>query len=129
MTIPDTARILDELPRPARAAVAPLHKVAFGAGVGAAGAAWLALLTGYHAILDPQGVASMWVWLLGGNFLPGVEPTALGALVAALWGLLWGFVAGWTIALVRNTVISVSVLLAASRARLDANRNVLDDLM
>ena len=129
VSLPNSAEVARELPQTARPLILPLQRVAFGLGVGVVGAASLALLTAYHTFVSPDSPSSLSVYLIGNNFAPGVQPTALGCGAALLWGFAYGFLTGWVMAWLRNTMVSVRLFLAAARARASASRTVLDDLM
>jgi len=129
MALPDTSKIVDELPKVLRPAFAPMVKWAFGLAAAVVTAILLFLLAAAHAsgIVAPE--ADTFVWLLGGNFLPGYRPTWSGAFLGLMWGFGVGFLAGFCLALFRNRVISVWVFFVGARERLKANRDILEDLM
>jgi hypothetical protein len=104
-------------------AFAPLHKMAFGVAVGAAGAVLMVLLT------------------LAGMFMPGDFPLYLlsqyfkgysvswtGLVAGAFWGFLVAFVAGWFAAFCRNLALAISAFVIRTRAELDSTREFLDHI-
>jgi hypothetical protein len=129
MPLPDTSRVVPELPRTLRPVVAPLKKPALGLAVGVVGALALFLPAIYHALYDPEGDAVLLVHLLGLNFFPGYKPTIGGALLGLPWGFVAGFAFGFVLAGVRNTLVSVYVFLVGAKERMRANEDVLDNLM
>jgi hypothetical protein len=73
--------------------------------------------------------AATFAWLLGANFLPGFQPTWSGVPVGLVWGFSLGYVTGFLIALARNRLLKFLFWVEATRARLSADRTLLDDLM
>lgn len=129
MPLPDTARIVGELPRTIQPALAPLRKCAMGVAVGAVGAIVLFTLAGYHALVGGDApYDDRFVWLIGNNFMPGYKPTLPGALLGLPYGFAAGFGFGWLLALARNRLISLWIFFVAARERARIHADVLDDL-
>jgi len=126
MTLPDTTRIVGQLPRELRASFAPLVKHALGLGIGVV-CGLLFFAAAFAGIGDPEGEATVWVWVAGQSFLPGYEPTLPGALAGAGWGFAAGFIAGWLLAFLRNGFLSFWVAVVGARERLRASRDFLDE--
>ena len=63
--------------------------------------------------------------LLGQYFL-GYTVTWTGAFVGLLYGFFYGFLFGWSLAYLRNTVMSVYIHLVARRAEADRLKNFLN---
>jgi hypothetical protein len=129
MALPDTSKIVEELPRALRPAFAPLVKWAFGLAVAAVMAVLLFLLAAAHASGFASSDGDMFVWLLGNNFFQGYKPTWNGAFLGLMWGFGAGFISGWCLALFRNRIISIWVFFVGAKERLKANRDILEDLM
>ena len=100
MSLPDTAKIVDELPRTLRPAFAPLIKRALGVGVGIVGGILLFVLAIAGLSLGSDRAST--VGLLRENYLPGYDASWGGAFFGLLWGFAIGFAAGWLLAFCRN---------------------------
>ena len=125
---PAAARTASE--KAAEGRVVPrLRGVPFGVAVGTVSAVGLFALTAFHTWLAPEGSDDRFVWLLGGNFLPGVQPTPGGTLMALLWGAVAGFAAGWLIAAGRNALFGAILGWVHRREQLRRDSRILDDLM
>lgn len=109
--------------RVAALAFAPLHKAAFGMGIGTAAALVLFLLTAAGLTLDPGNHAGL---SLLSQFLTGYSETWAGAFIGAAWGFFIGFVAGWFFAFTRNLVLAIWLLIVRARAEMSATRDFLD---
>ncbi len=117
---------LAELPPELRFAFAPLVKRAMGAALGLTFGLIVALLTTYHLLFDPDHVVHL---QLLGQYFSGFDPESWsGPLVGFLWGAWSGFVAGWILAAVRNTVVGTWIFLIRAKANLEANRDFLDHI-
>ncbi len=106
-------------------AFAPLHKRNFGLAIGLATGLFLFVATLIYVLRD--GAAVFDLGLLR-NYFAGYRPTVGGAFVGFGWGVLVGFVAGWFIAFVRNSVLAISVFLIRTKADLFQTRDFLDHL-
>lgn len=104
-------------------AFAPLHKAAMGVAFGAVLALLLALLTAVAVRLAPA--AHLPLELLDEYFY-GYTVSWPGVAVAAFWGGLVGFVAGWFLAFARNLVVAIWMFYVRTRAELEATRDFLD---
>lgn len=104
-------------------AFAPLHKAAFGIAAGGVLALLLATLTAVAVLLAPT--AHLPLELLDEYFY-GYTVSWPGVAVAAFWGGLVGFVAGWFLAFSRNLVLAVWMFYVRTRAELEATRDFLD---
>ena len=127
MALPDTSKVVAELPPPLRPMLAPLVKTAFGFGVGTVVGAALFLAT---LILTLKGGEDTGA-LLGhlAHFMPGYDVNLAGSFVGLGWGFGYGFGCGWLLAAFRNGFVTVWVAVVGARERLRASENVLDDLM
>lgn len=108
-----------------RMAFARLHKMAFGIAVGAVVGLSIGLVTVAGVFLGPDETAEL---ALLSQFFAGYEVSWRGALIGALWGVGVGAVAGWFIAFAHNFVLAVWLLVARSRAELEATRDFLDHI-
>ncbi len=124
-----TKQIVSELPPHLAVAVAPLVRWAFGLAIGSALGTVLAAVAIFRTFAVPEGPDGLIVGLLGYNFMPGYAATLPGALIGLGWGVVWGFVLGWLFAFARNRLAVSFVLLGAWRARAEADRKILDDLI
>lgn len=120
---------VDDLPQRTVVVVGALKKNALGIAIGAAAALWLGGLAVAAILLDPQqDPLGTVTWLLGQNFIPGYDPTWHGAIVGMVWGFALGYGFGWVAALTRNRYIKFEFWLLATRSRLAASRDVLDEI-
>lgn len=108
-----------------RYAFAPLHKLAFGAGTGAAGATFMALLT--ISWLTLPNARQFPLYLLG-EFFAGYDQSWTGVLVGSCWGFVVGFVAGWFGAFCRNLALAITALIIRTRAELAETKGFLDHI-
>lgn len=108
-----------------RVAFARLHKMAFGIAVGVVAGLSLGLVTVVGVLLGPEETADL---ALLSQFFAGYEVSWRGALIGALWGVGVGAVAGWFIAFAHNFALGVWLLVARSRAELEATRDFLDHI-
>jgi len=106
-------------------AFAPVHKRAFGTAVGFAAAAILFGLTIFHVVVRPAAAPPLGLLTL---YLAGYRITIAGAFVGAAWGFLVGFVAGWFVAFVRNSVVGVRAFVIRVKADLAGTRDFLDHI-
>ncbi len=106
-------------------AFAPLHKRAFGAATGVAGALVMALLTVARLLMpEDRGFP---LFLLGEYFY-GYTISWPGVLVGAAWGFAVAFVAGWFAAFCRNLALAISAFIIRTKAELDTTREFLDHI-
>lgn len=125
MSLPDTTRVVDELPVALRPAFAPLVKSALGIAFGVL----LGLFLFALALMGMMTGEATFVWLLRNNyFLVGYTPSAVGAVLGLAWGFGLGFVAGWITAGCRNFILVVWVAVVGGIERARANQEFLDDL-
>lgn len=104
---------------------APLHKPAFGAAVGAAGAAVILAAT-VITLLQP-GVPAPDLALLS-QYFAGYTVSWPGAFIGAAWAGAAGFVAGWFLAFSRNLLITIFLFTIRTRAELDQGGDFLDHI-
>lgn len=114
-----------ELPPRIRLAFAPLHKRAFGTGIGAAAALVVVALTLFHVLLDAPGAPD--IGLLAQYFY-GYRVSWLGVLIGGAWAFGVGFVAGWFFAFCRNLTFAVLIFVRRTRAELAQTRAFLDHI-
>jgi hypothetical protein len=107
-------------------AFAPVHKGALGVAVAVVGGVAVFAVTAFHLVVRP-GHAAFEVWLLD-NYLPGYTVSWTGAFIGLVWGSVIGFVTGWSVAFVRNSVIALNLLTVRTKAELAQTRNLLDDI-
>jgi hypothetical protein len=106
-------------------AFAPLHKKAFGAAFGVAGAILMACLT-IAAMLLP-GAREFPLGLLD-QYFRGYSVTWPGVFVGAAWGFAVAFVGGWFAAFCRNFALAVSAFMIRTKAEIDSTREFLDHI-
>jgi hypothetical protein len=106
-------------------AFAPLHKRAFGTGVGAALALFFVLLTSAAMLRDP---AERFPITLLAQYFYGFERTWAGVAIAGFWGAVVGYVMGWFAAFCRNLWLAVWLLYVRARADFAATRDMLDHI-
>jgi hypothetical protein len=102
----------------------PLHKRAFGTGVGVAAGLFVFVLTVVHAARseDPYPL------ILLNQYLYGYSVSMTGAFIGMFWAGVAGFVGGWFFAFCRNFAVAVSVLIVRTRAELKEMRDFLDHI-
>jgi hypothetical protein len=106
-------------------AFAPLHKRAFGAAVGVAGALLMAMVT-VGGIVLPDG-RQVPLYLLQ-QYFEGYSVTWPGVVIGAAWGFAVAFVAGWFAAFCRNLALAISAFMIRTRAELLSTREFLDQI-
>jgi hypothetical protein len=106
-------------------AFAPLHKRAFGAATGVAGAVVMALLTAACIVLP--GAREFPLGLLG-QYFQGYSVTWPGVVIGAAWGFAVAFTAGWFAAFCRNLALAISAFMIRTKAELDSTREFLDHI-
>ena len=107
------------------AAFAPLHKRAFGVGIGVVAALVTFLVTAIYLIRDPQPGFDLG---LLGQFLTGYSVSWGGAVLGAVQAFAAGFVAGWFLAFIRNISLALTLFAVRSRAELEQTRDFLDHI-
>lgn len=128
MTLPDAARVTEELPELLRPIFAPMVKVAMGAALGAWFGFSLALYAAVH-LLPPLHEQDLFIWLLGNNFLPGYRPGWEGAFLGLLWGAGLGFCAGYFLAGLRNLAITLWIAIVGANAQFKEDADhILDEI-
>jgi len=110
---------------PTTAALAPVHKLAFGIAVGAFCGLALFAVTVFHVVLKPRDALDIGIL---SEYLTGYSVSWTGAFVGLFWGSLIGLVAGWFSAFVRNLVIAIRLLTIRGRADLAQSRDFLDQI-
>jgi hypothetical protein len=106
-------------------AFARLHKAAFGAATGVAGALAMGVMT-LIVLVSPSAHAFP-LGLLG-QYFTGYDVSWPGLLIGMAWGFMVAFVAGWFVAFCRNLVLALAAFGIRARAELDATRSFLDHI-
>ena len=106
-------------------AFAPVHKRAFGAAVGVAGALLMAMVT-VGGIVLPEG-RQVPLYLLE-HYFEGYSVTWPGVVIGAAWGFAVAFIAGWFAAFCRNLALAISAFMIRTRAELMSTREFLDHI-
>jgi protoporphyrinogen oxidase len=65
------------------------------------------------------------LWLLG-QFFPGYRVDLIGSITGLFYGFIFGFVVGWGFAVLRNTIVLLSMAIIYRRAELQLLRKILD---
>ncbi|MBI2956063.1 MAG: hypothetical protein HYY26_02000 [Acidobacteria bacterium] len=116
----------EALPRPVLLAFAPLDKKALGMACGLVCGAVVFFATVFLLLTaEPGREVGPRLGLLSQYFL-GYSVTWGGSLVGLLWGFATGFVAGWFVALVRNVILALYLLVVRARADAEQYRDFLD---
>jgi hypothetical protein len=105
-------------------AFAKLDRFAFGVALGCLAAVVLSLASLFLMVKGGRVVGPN-LRLLA-QFLPGYGATPHGAALGALYGLVGGFVAGWTLAVTRNAAALFSLAVIRRRAEVRLLWRVLD---
>lgn len=106
-------------------AFARLHKAAFGAATGVAGAVVMGLLT-VVCLVSPR--ARGFPLELLNEYFTGYTVSWGGVFVGMLWGFLVAFVAGWFVAFCRNLALAIIAFAIRTRAELNQTKNFLDHI-
>lgn len=106
-------------------AFARLHKAAFGAATGVAGAVAMGVMT-LIALVSP--LARSFPLELLGQYFTGYDVTWPGLFIGMAWGFAVAFVAGWFMAFCRNLILALTAFGIRARAELDATRSFLDHI-
>lgn len=106
-------------------AFAPLHKRAFGLGVGAALGLFLVLLTSAALLRDP---GERFPIALLSQYFYGFTRSWSGVAIAGFWGAVVGYVMGWFAAFCRNLALAIWLLYVRARADLASTRDLLDHI-
>ena len=106
-------------------AFAPLHKRAFGAAFGVAGALLMTLVTVAGIVLPDAGQVPLY---LLEQYFEGYSVTWPGVVIGAAWGFAVAFVAGWFAAFCRNLALAISAFMIRTRAELASTREFLDHI-
>lgn len=104
---------------------APLDKRALGLAMGLVGAALLSLMTLVSMIADPNGEFPLG---LLGQFFYGYSVSVGGLVIGAAWAFITGFVWGWFLAICRNFVLALWLMVVRVRSDLSATRGFLDHM-
>ncbi|MBL8962026.1 MAG: hypothetical protein JNJ98_19340 [Gemmatimonadetes bacterium] len=102
-----------------------VHKAAFGAAVGAAGALVMGSLT-LIVLLRPA--AANFPLHLMNEYFAGYSVSWPGVFVGMAWGFAVAFVAGWFLAFCRNLSVAVSAFFIRTRAEIEQTRTFLDHI-
>ena len=106
-------------------AFAPVHKRAFGAAVGVAGALLMAMITVAGIVLPDAGQVPLY---LLGQYFQGYSVTWPGVVIGAAWGFAVAFIAGWFAAFCRNLALAISAFMIRTKAELASTREFLDHI-
>jgi F0F1-type ATP synthase membrane subunit a len=117
---------VDVIPRSAVLLFIPIDKRAFGAAIGAAGAALTATVT--IAVIISGDPRLMHGLGLLSHYFSGYTASWVGAVIGAFWAFVVGFVVGWLTAFTRNLSLAVSLFLLRSRAELGETSDFLDHI-
>jgi hypothetical protein len=110
---------------PVASALGPAHKRALGVALGIVCGAGVFLITAFHVVFQPTDALE--IGLLAQYFY-GYEVSWRGAFVGLFWGCVTGFVAGWSLAFVRNFVIGIRMMLLRDKAELSRMKDFLDHI-
>lgn len=127
MSLPNTAKVTEELPPGMRIAFAPLKRVALGLAFGVTLGLGMFAFALAH-MLPGMEEQDRWIGLLEYNFFSGYTPDVVGALIGFLWGLGVGFVTGWLLAATRNFGIALWVAIAGAKEQLRMDQDFLDEI-
>ena len=106
-------------------AFARLHKAAFGAAMGVAGAIVIGLLTIVSLV---SARARGFPLELLGEYFAGYSVSWGGVIIGMLWGFVVAFVAGWFVAFCRNLALAIIAFAIRTRAELEQTKNFLDHI-
>ena len=106
-------------------AFAPLHKRAFGAATGVAGALLMVLVTLVGMYMP--GAREFPLKLLD-QYFQGYSVSWAGVFIGAAWGFAVAFVAGWFTAFCRNLSLAIGAFVIRTRAEIDSTREFLDHI-
>ncbi|HSJ08542.1 MAG TPA: hypothetical protein VK928_01485 [Longimicrobiales bacterium] len=111
-------------PDPPMLAFLPLHKAAFGLGMGVAGGLFVFMITIIHVArsADPYPLSLL------DRFFYGYSVSVPGAFAGLFWAAFAGFTGGWFFAFCRNLAIAVSTFVVRTRAELRQMRDFLDHI-
>ncbi len=104
---------------------APLDKRALGLAMGMVGALLLSIVTLTSMLLDPNGEFPL---ALLGQYFYGYSVSAVGLLVGAAWAFFTGFVWGWFLAICRNFILALWLMVVRVRSDQVAARGFLDHI-
>lgn len=122
--MPDHVLTADRsLPPSLALAFAPVHKLALGVAVGLVCALILAGVTAFQIVAAPPDGPRL---SLLAQYFYGYSVSWPGVGIAAFWGFMTGFVAGWFVAFVRNFVLALWVI--AVRANAELSNSFLDHI-
>jgi hypothetical protein len=109
---------------PLELAFLPLHKRAFGTGMGVASGLLVFVLTIVHLARtgDPYPLSLL------DRYFYGYAVSVPGAFAGLFWAAVAGFVGGWFFAFCRNLAIAVSTFVIRTRAELRQMRDFLDHI-
>jgi hypothetical protein len=113
------------MPEPLALAFAPLHKRAFGIAIATTAAVLVVMATGIAVV---RGTAFTLPLDLLAQYFPGYAVSWRGAAVGAAWAAMVGYVSGWLLALVRNTMVAIMLFTVRTRAELASTRDFLDHI-
>lgn len=101
-----------------------LDPVAFGMAIGSVCGLILFLAT-LTLVLKGGEVVGPTLWLLS-QYLPGYTVTLWGSLTGLLYGTTLGFIAGWSFAFLRNTIVFIYLAFVRRGAEMRLMRRLLD---
>lgn len=104
---------------------APLDKRALGLSLGLVCALLISAVTIVAVIIDPDGRFPL---RLIGEFFYGYSVSMPGALIGAAWAFVTGFVWGWFLAICRNFVLALWLMVVRVRSDLSTTREFLDHI-
>jgi len=122
--VPTAAPEATPLERVVLKTFARLDRWSLAAAMGAVSGAVVFLATAF-LLLKGGEVVGPRLALLGQYFI-GYTVTWPGAFVGLLYGFFYGFLFGWTLAYLRNTVLSFYIYMVARRAEADRLKNFLN---
>lgn len=104
---------------------APLDKRALGLAFGLVCAMLIGAVTIVSMVIDPDGRFPLG---LLSEFFYGYSVSVSGALIGAAWAFATGFVWGWFLAICRNFVLALWLMVVRVRSDLSATREFLDHI-
>ncbi len=105
--------------------LAKLDKVALGIALGTIFGLGIFLATNILILKGGEEIGRN-LSLLGQYFI-GYEVTPVGSLIGLFYGVATGFIAGWLIAFLRNTVITIYLGIIKLKGRMSAVNDFIDN--
>lgn len=106
-------------------AFAPIHRRALGVACGLVLGGLLSIAT---LVLAQQRHDRDFSLDLLGQFFKGYSVSWQGVFVGFLWGMVVGFIFGWSLALIRNAAVWIWLTVIRSRAEMSEYSDLLDHL-